>query len=93
MNLPDPDDRLIRKPELIASDMDGDLVMMSIARGEYYGISGVGVRIWALLAEPVTVAGIVATLTREYAIDRERCQQDCRSFLAGLIERGLVDRC
>lgn len=93
MSLPEPEDRLIRKPELIASDMDGDLVMMSIERGEYYGISGVGVRIWALLAEPVTVAEIVAKLTREYAIDSDRCLQDCRQFLAGLIERGLVDRC
>lgn len=93
MTLPEANARLCRKPDLIASDMDGDLVMMSIARGEYYGISGVGVRIWALLAEPVTVAEIAATLEREYEIDADTALRDCRQFLGGLLERGLISRC
>jgi len=30
----------VRNPDLIAADMDGDTVMMSIECGEYYGIGG-----------------------------------------------------
>jgi hypothetical protein len=93
MSLPDTDTRLIRKPDLIASDMDGDLVMMSIDRGEYYGISGVGVRIWALLAAPTSAADIAATLAREFDVDVTTALRDSRAFLAGLLSRGLVTPC
>ena len=93
MTLPEADARLVRKPDLIANDMDGDLVMMSIERGEYYGISGVGVRIWALLAEPVTAAEIAATLAREFEVDGATALQDSREFLAGLLARELIHPC
>jgi hypothetical protein len=35
---------ITRKPNLVAADIDGDLVM-SIEQGEYFGITGVGPRV------------------------------------------------
>lgn len=85
-----PDARVVRMPDLIASEMDGDLVMMSIERGEYYGISGVGTRVWELLERPVTLAEIVAAICREFEVDTSVGEQDMRQFLEELLKRGLV---
>lgn len=82
---------LQRHPDLIAVDMDGDTVMMSIERGDYFGICGaVGPRVWDLLENPVTLADIVATLCAEYRVDAATCEADMRLFLQQLRELDLI---
>jgi len=79
-----------RNPDLIAADMDGDLVMMSIDLGEYFGITGVGTRIWELLAQPTTVIDISRVICSECAVEEATCQADVRAFVEDLIQLGLV---
>lgn len=81
---------IIRNPDLIATDMDGDTVMMSIESGEYYGIGGVGSRVWALLANPASVAQIVQTICAEYEVDDAACEADMLKFVGELFESRLV---
>ena len=66
----------VRNPYLVSADMDGDTVMMSIEQGEYFGLGGVGSRIWALLEQPVLQATIVFTICSEFDVDEATCQAD-----------------
>lgn len=84
------DHLIIRNPDLVAADMDGDTVMMSIERGEYYGISGVGSRIWELLERPTTLAAICEIIHAEFEVDEETCLTDARKFILELMDNGLV---
>lgn len=77
-------------PDLIATDMDGDTLMMSIERGEYYGIGGVGSRVWALLKQPISLSTIVGTIRNEFDVAESTCQTDMARFLGELKEHGLV---
>jgi hypothetical protein len=70
--------------------MDGDLVMMSIENGEYYGIGGVGTRIWELLDQPTTIQQLVETIKTEFDIQEDRCRDDVLSFSEKLFELGLI---
>ncbi len=79
-----------RNPNLVAADIDGDLVMMSIEQGEYFGITGVGSRVWELLAAPTTVANITCVICAEYAVEEATCQADMQTFVEELIQLGLV---
>jgi hypothetical protein len=81
---------LVRNQDLIATDMDGDTVMMSIEHGEYYGISGVGSRIWELLEKPTSFSVIVATICLEFEVDKEKCQSDALVFIRELVDNGLA---
>lgn len=81
-----------RNPDLIAADMNGEVVMMNLERGAYFGLDGVGSRIWALIESAVAPDEIVAALTAEYAVDAETCKADVERFLAELIENGLAVR-
>lgn len=81
---------LARNPDLVAAVMDGDIVMMSIERGLYFGISGVGTRIWALLEIPMSVEDLVRIIRSEYEIDEVTCQTDLLAFAQDLVGNGIV---
>ena len=78
---------LTRDPDLVAAEMDGDLVMMSIENGEYYGVGGVGPRIWELLEQPTSLKQIVQTITAEFDVEEERCRDDALVFAERLSKR------
>ena len=53
-----PDTLLVRNPELISTDMNGDTVVMDMDIDTYFGVGGVGTRIWEQLAELLTTHAI-----------------------------------
>ena len=89
MELP-PTALLVRHPDMIAAEMDGETVMMSIERGEYFGLGGVGSRVWELLDQPTTLAQLTQVICTEYEVDAATCRGDLQKFLADLLDNGLV---
>jgi len=86
------DTAVVRNPKLIAADMDGELVMMSIESGEYFGLGGVGTRVWELIATPRTIAQLAQAICAEYEVDAATCEADISRFLADLLANGLAVR-
>jgi hypothetical protein len=84
------DTKVVKNNEIISSDMDNEKVMMSIERGEYYGVNSVGSRIWELLETPVKVSDLCETLCHEYDVAPDQCNREVHSFLAEMIEKNLA---
>ena len=82
--------QICRNSDLIAADMDGDTVMMSLERGTYFRLGGVGSRIWNLLENPTSVSAIVRAICAEYDVDEQTCTRDVQRFVAMMIENELV---
>ena len=80
----------VRKTGLVSADMDGDTVLMSLEQEEYYGISGVGPRIWELLDKPISLSAIIKTLCYEFEVDEAMCHADVQEFIQSLIDNGTV---
>ena len=74
----------------VSADIDGEVVMMSIEQGSYYGLDDVGSRIWELIEEPRAVGDIVDRLLNEYEVDHDTCLHDVLVFLDKLAEQNLV---
>ncbi|MFB5760235.1 lasso peptide biosynthesis PqqD family chaperone [Paenibacillus medicaginis] len=83
-------DTILRCSGNLASDMDGDKVMMSIESGKYYNLGKVGGRIWELAISPVTISQIVEALVAEYDIERGLCEQQVITFVAALHKENLI---
>ena len=83
-------ERMLRSNEPLTAPMDDMLLMMSVDQGRYYGLTGVGPRIWELLENPITEAELIERLLLEYDIAPESCRVQVTVFLAGLKERGLL---
>ena len=80
-----------RKADLLSVEMDGDLVMMSIDSGNYFGVSGIGPHIWQMLETPRNFGEIVDGVCAEYEVDRETAAADLTLFLGTLSENGMIE--
>jgi len=77
--------------EIVASDIDGETVMMSIQNGEYYGLDDIGSRIWELIEKPVKVSDLIDILLERFDVDRETCERDVLKFLNELNEDKILE--
>ncbi len=80
-----------QKKEIVAADMDGETVMISIENGKYYAIDTIGSRIWELLAFPRSMVEVVRILREEYDVEYGQCQADVLEFLNYLRQEGLIN--
>ena len=62
-----------RSSDPVSSEIDDDLIILSVERGRYYGTELVGQRIWALLAEPIRVDSLCDALMAAFC---NRCAPD-----------------
>jgi len=82
--------RIARCSTLLSTDLDGEVVLMSIERGNYYGLERTARRIWELLETPKTVGDLCACLGKEYAAQRETIEADVKKFVGKLLEEAVV---
>jgi hypothetical protein len=78
-------------PDQVASDTGGEFVILSMESGRYHGLTDVASRVWALIQEGTTVAGIERAISEEYDVDPAEAGQDVRRFLEELRSRGLIE--
>lgn len=82
--------RLVAIGDQITSDMGEECVILNLGDGVYYGLDGVGNRVWSLLAEPHTVGEICATIVGEYDVSAEDCEAAVIKLVEDLKGRNLV---
>jgi Coenzyme PQQ synthesis protein D (PqqD) len=75
----------------VSSDVGGEVAILNLKAGMYYGLDDVGARVWALIQRPKEVSEIQAIILNEYDVDPDRCERDITSLLQNLIGEGLVE--
>ena len=85
------DRKIVRKEDILASEMDGELVMMSVTQGKYFSIGQSGVAIWGLLDQERTVTELVHLLLEQYEVDEETCRKEVTRFVELLVQKELVE--
>lgn len=79
-----------RNEDLLSSDIDGEIVMMSIENGSYYGVNPIGSRIWDIVRNPVKVSDIISVLLKEYDVSKDICENDVLTFLNTLYNEHII---
>lgn len=84
--------RVVAARDQVSSDLGGEVAILHLGAGAYYGLDGVGARIWGLIqAEPRTVGEIRDVLVGEYEVEPDRCESDLLALLQRLADQGLVE--
>ncbi|WP_017811551.1 lasso peptide biosynthesis PqqD family chaperone [Paenibacillus shenyangensis] len=83
--------KITQNSNYIASDMNGEKVMLDIESGKYYNLGAIGGRIWDISENPVTVDEIVAVLLQEYDVAQDVCKQQVSVFVEKMLQEGLVE--
>ena len=79
-----------RRPGLMEAEVDGELVALSIDRGECYGFNATATELWRLLDVPRTLDALCQALVAAFAVDRVTCAADVAAVLDQLAGQGLV---
>lgn len=82
--------RITRLPAPVATEFDGEMVIMDIERGQYYGMARTARRIWDLIESGTTPARICRQLTEQYDVPEARCRQEVMAFLEKLLREQLI---
>lgn len=75
----------------ISTEIEDEMVVLQLDTGTYFGIDGVGPRVWELLQEPLTVGELEDELLNEYDISRDRLHQDVDELLCDLRDASLIE--
>lgn len=76
--------------DMAVSDMNGEVVMMTMSKGDFYNLDDISSRIWSLIENPRTVADVCAELQTIYDVDAQTCEQDVLALLNDLADKGLI---
>lgn len=76
--------------EQVSTELGGEVAILSLSNGVYYGLDPVGAFIWRQIQEPRSVADLRAAIVDEYNVDEEECQADLLRLLSELQDHGLI---
>src|SRR5262249_15357990 len=79
-----------RRDGFIDSEIDDEIVALSIERGTCYGMNRTGTRIWNLLANPIRISELCATLVATYRVDHAVCEAQVLDLLEEFRAEGLI---
>ena len=65
-------------------------VLLNLDSGQYFGLDGIGTRIWNLLATGKSLPEIASTIVSEYEVGRTQCEADLLKLIGDLDAHGLV---
>lgn len=81
------------RDDVLSRDLQGEQVILDLSSGVYFGLDPVGTRIWHLLQAHQPLQKVLDSLIDEYEVTEAQCAQDLLSFVALMVEKGLVEVC
>ena len=82
---------VVAAEDQVSSDLGGEVAILDLNVGVYYGLDEVGARVWELIQEPRAVGDVRDVLVEEYDVAPERCERELFALLERLAERGLIE--
>ena len=76
--------------EVVTREVGGEIMLLDLASGTYFGLDPVGGRFWQLLEEGKSPAEARDTLLVEYEVTADVLDEDLGGLLAQLTANGLV---
>jgi hypothetical protein len=81
--------RFARKPGVIETDLEQELVLLDPETREMFSLNATGRVVWRALPE-YPVVELATRITEVFDVSRERALEDVRRILAELREAGLI---
>ena len=85
-----PESRVVASGSEVHCDLAGEMVILNLDSGVYYGMNSVGARVWELLKEPRTIRELCDSISGEFEVEDSTCLADLIALLEDLQGAGLV---
>ena len=87
MNL---DTHLTVPPQVMSRLVGDETVLLDLASGIYFGLDGVGQKIWEAVTEGRSLGEAATAIVNDYEVDETQAQTDVIEFAKDLVARGLL---
>lgn len=81
-------------PDVVWRDVDGEVVLLNVVTGQYFGLDEVGSAVWALLIQDgdagVTLAVLADRVVANFDVDPPTAAADIAALLTQLVDQQLV---
>ena len=85
------ENRVSLSPDVMLQEVGGEGVLLDLKSESYFGLDGVGTRIWRLVEDDGHLQVVHARLLDEYDVEPARLEDDLREWIGRLAEAGLVN--
>ena len=75
--------------DAVVRDVEGEAVVLDMKAGRYFGLNGVGARIWRLLEADGRLRTVFAALCEEYDAAPDDIERDLLALVGRLVEARL----
>jgi hypothetical protein len=75
----------------LSTNLAGEVVILGLEDGFYYGLEAIGARIWELLQTPQRVSDLVDRIVSDYDVTPATAEADLQALLEDLAARRLID--
>ena len=82
--------KYVQNKDILTTELDDSLMMMSIEAGKYFELNPVSKRIWELVDEPKSEEEIIAILLLEYDVSEEQCRAEVSEHLSLLEQKKII---
>ena len=84
-------DRFTVSNDVVAREVGGEMVLLDLESGQYFGLDKVGGRVWELLSErPQDLAELCDQIETEFDAPREVIEADILELAAHLLDQALI---
>jgi hypothetical protein len=77
--------------DVLIQELNGESVILNVKTGRYFGLDGVGTRMWAVMTTSPSIAVACTNLLEEYEVQEEQLRQDLLEMAENLVANGLVE--
>ena len=75
--------------DTVATDVNDEIVLMSMERNRCYGLGTTGSDIWRTLGSPIRVSDVIKQLSEQYEAPQGKIETDALNTLTELHSEGL----
>ena len=84
------DTRVVKPPDILMQELEGESVFLHLERGQYLGLDEVATHMWQTLVASESIQAAYESLLAEYDVEGEQLRQDMQELVEKLVEHGLV---
>ncbi|WP_199431061.1 PqqD family protein [Qaidamihabitans albus] len=80
----------LRSADISARTIGAETIVLNLPTSRYFTVTGVGTRVFELLAEETTLDTLVDTIVGEFEVDAATARRDIEGFLERLRDAQLL---
>ena len=79
------------KDDVIFNDLQGEVVLLNLKTGIYFGLDPVGTRAWQLIQDHGCLGAVKDAMLGEYEVSPEDLWEDLQDLVIRLVDNRLVE--